>query len=135
MVDNVEILLEVVQDESSVVLMGRSDVCNKLKCMDMFVKIVDMVLEVKSVCCGGIVHMVDALDPNALESKTIPCGDEVLWCDASSAVRALTRSRKNIRSKCKTKQFSVEKLEWLFRFSLRGMYKESPTSLYTNQCI
>ena len=124
MVDNVEILVKVVQDESSVVLMGRSDVCNQLKCMDMFVKIVDMVLEVKSVCCGGIVHKVDALDPNALESETIPCGDEVLWCDASSAVRALTRSRKNIQSKCKTKQFSVEKLEWLFRFSLRG--KESP---------
>ena len=135
MVDNVEILVEVVQDESSVVLMGRSDVCNELKCMDMFVKIVDMVLEVKSVCCGGIVHMVDALDPNALESKTIPCGDEMLWCDASTAVRALTRSRKNIQSKCKTKQFSFEKLEWLFRFSLRGMCKESPTSLYTNQCI
>ena len=135
MVDNVEILLEVVQEESSVVLMGRSDVCNQLKCMDMFVKIVDMVLEVKSVCCGGIVHMVDALDPNALESKTIPCGDEMLWCDASSAVRALTRSRKNIQSKCKTKLFSIEKLEWLFKFSLRGMYKESPTSLYTNECI
>ena len=124
MFDNVEILVEVVQEESSVVLMGRSDVCNQLKCMDMFVKIVDMVLEVKSVCCGGIVHKVDALDPNALESKTIPCGDEMLWCDASSAVRALTRSRKNIQSKCKTKQFSIEKLEWLFRFSLRG--KESP---------
>ena len=135
MVDNVEILVEVVQEESSVVLMGRSDVCNQLKCMDMFVKIVDMVLEVKSVCCGGIVHMVDALDPNALESKTIPCGDEMLWCDTSSTARALTRSRKNIQSKCKTKQFSVEKLEWLFRFSLRGMCKESPTSSYTNQCI
>ena len=135
MVDNVEILVEVMQDESSVVLMGRNDVCNQLKCMDMFVKIVDMVLEVKSVCCGGIVHKVDALDPNALESKTIPCGDEMLWCDASSAVRALTRSRKNIQSKCKTKQFSVEKLEWLFRFSLQGMCKESPTCLYTNQCI
>ena len=132
MVDNVEILVEVVQDESSVVLMGRSDVCNQLKCMDMFVKIVDMVLEVKSVCCGGIVHMVDALDPNALESKTIPCGDEMLWCDASTAVRALTRSRKNIQSKCKTKQFSVEKLEWLFRFSLRGMCKESLTGSYIN---
>ena len=135
MFDNVEILVEVVQEESSVVLMGMSDVCNQLKCMDMFVKIVDMVLEVKSVCCGGIAHKVDALDPNALESKTIPCGDEMLWCDTSSAARALTRSRKNIRSKCKTKQFSVEKLEWLFRFSLRGMCKESPTSLYTNQCI
>ena len=135
MVDNVEIFVEVVQEESSVMLMGRSDVCNQLKCMDMFVKIVDMALEVKSVCCGGIVHMVDGLDPNALESKTIPCGDEMLWCDASSAVRALTRSRRSIQSKCKTKQFSIEKLEWLFRFSLQGMCKESPTSSYTNHCI
>ena len=109
MVDNVEILVEVVQEESSVVLMGRSDVCNQLKCMDIFVKVVDIMLEAKSVCCGGIVHKVDALDPNALESKTIPSGDEMLWCDASSAVRALTRSRKNIQSNCKTKQFSVEK--------------------------
>ena len=135
MVDNVEILVEVVQEESSVVLIGRSDVCNELKCMDMFVKIVDMVLEAKSVCCGGIVHMVDALDPNALESKTIPCGDKMLWCDASSAARALERSRKNIQSKCKTKLFSIEKLEWLFRFSLRGMCKGSLTSSYTNECI
>ena len=106
-----------------------------LKCMDMFVKIVDMVLEVKSVCCGFIVHMVDGLDPNALASKTIPCGDEMLWCDASTvAVGSQKISRKNIQSKCKTKQFSLEKLEWLLRFSLQGMCNESLTGSYTDQC-
>ena len=121
MVENVEVLVEVVDDGGGVVVMGRSDVCNQLKCMDMFVKVVDVVLEVKSVCCGGIVHKVDALDPNALASNTVPCGNEMLWCDVSTAARALRTGRKNIQSACRTQQFSVDKLKWLSRFSLQGM--------------
>ena len=125
MVENVEVVVEVVDDEGGVVVMGRSDVCNQLKCVDMFVTVVDMVLEVKSVCCGGIVHKVHALDPNALESNTIPCGNEMLWCDVSTAARALRTGRKNIQSTCRTQQFSVEKLKWLSRFSLQGMCNAS----------
>ena len=121
MVENVEVLVEVVDDGGGVVLMGRSDVYNQLKCVDMFVKVVDMVLEVKSVRCGGIVHKVDTLDPNALELKIIPCGNEMSWCDVSTATRALKTGRKNIQSACRTQQISVDKLKWLSRFSLQGM--------------
>ena len=121
MVENVEVLVEFVDDVGGIVVMGRSDVCNMLKCVDMFVKVVDMVLEVKSVCCGDIVHKINVLDPNALESNTIPCGNEMLWCDVSTAARAIRTGRKNIQSTCRTQQFSVEKLNWLSRISLQGM--------------
>ena len=120
MVENIEVLLEVVSDGNRVVLMGRSDIRNQLRCMDMFVKVVDMVLDVKSMCCGGIVHKIEVMDPFALESRTIPSSNELLWCDASSVIRALRIGKKDVRSTCKTKEFSVEKLDWLQRFSLQG---------------
>ena len=117
MANNVEVLLEV---GSCVVVMGRSDVSNQLQCMDMFVKTVNMVLDVKGDHCGGIPHKVEVLDPNALVSQSIPPSNELLWCDASSAARALRIGRRHIQSTCKSKEFPVKKLDWLHRFSLQG---------------
>ena len=122
MVDDIEIIAEIINDGNGMVLLVRSDVCSKMRCTDIFVKIVDILLaSVKSMCCGGIVYIVDALDPNALESDTIPCGNEMLWCDASTAVRALRTGKKNVQSQCDTKDFSLEKLNWLLKFSLQGI--------------
>ena len=121
MVENVEVLVEFVDDVGGIVVMGRSDVCNMLKCVDMFVKVVDMVLEVKRICCGDILHKINVLDPIALESNSIPYGNVNLWCDIITAARAIRTGRKNIQSTCRIQQFSVEKLNWLTKFSLQGM--------------
>ena len=120
MANNVEVLLEVRGNGSCILMMGRSDVSNQLQCMDMFVKTVDMVLDVKSDHCGGILHKVEVLDPNAFESQTVPPFNDLLWCDASSAARALRIGRRHIQSTCKSKHFPVQKLDWLHRFSLQG---------------
>ena len=117
MANNVDILLEV---ENCVIVMGRSDVSNQLQCMDMFDKTVNMVLNVKSDHCGGIVHKVEVLDPNALESQNVPPSNKLLWCDVSSAARALRIGRRHIQSTCNTKGFPIGKLDWLHRFSLQG---------------
>ena len=110
MTNNVEVLLEVGSCE---IVMGRSDVSNQLQCMDMFVKTVNMVLDVKGDHCsgtGGIPHKVEVLDPNALESQSIPPSNDLLWCDASSAARALRIGRRHIQSTCKTKEFSCQEV-------------------------
>ena len=119
MANNVEILLEV---GSCVIVMGRSDVSSQLQCMDTFVKTVNMVLNVKGDHCGGILHKVEVLDPNALESQSVPPSNELLWCDASSAAMALRIGKRHINSTCKSKEFPVKKLDWLHRFSLQGKF-------------
>ena len=120
MAEKVEVLLEVVDGERCVLLMGRSDICRQLQCTDMFAKVVDMVMDVKSQCCGETLHKIEVLDPAALQSHRIPSATELLWCDATSVIRATRIGKAAIQSICKTKQFSVKKMDWLHRFTLHG---------------
>ena len=122
--EKVEVLLEVVDGGRCVLLIGRSDTCRQLQCTDMFVKVVDMVMDVKSQCCGETMHKIEVLDPAALQSHCIPSATELLWCDATSVIRATRIGKATIQSTCKTKQFSVKKMDWLHRFTL---YSKHPT--------
>ena len=120
MAEKVEVLLEVVDGERCVLLMGRSDICRQLQCTDMFVKVVNMVMGVKSQCCGEAMHKIEVLDPAALQSHRIPSATELLWCDVTSVIRATRIGKAAIQSTCKTKQFSVKKMDWLHIFTLHS---------------
>ena len=120
MAEKVEMLLEVVDGRRCVLLMGRSDTRSQLQCTDMFVKVVNMVMDVKSQCCGETMHKIEVLDPAALQSHRIPSATELLWCDATSVIRATRIDKAAIQSTCKTKQFSVKKMDWLHRFTLHS---------------
>ena len=120
MANNVEVLLEIVDGGKCLLLMGRSDIHRQLQCIDMFIKVVDMVIDVKSQCYGEPMHKIKVLDPAALKSQSIPSANELLWCDATSVIRAIRIGKRAIQSTCKTKQFPVEKMDWLHRFTLHG---------------
>ena len=100
--------------------MGRSDTCRQLQCVDMFVKVVDMVMGVKNECHDETLHKIEVLDPAALQSQCIPSANELTWCDATSVTRAIRIGRAAIQSTCKTKQFFVKRMDWLHKFTLQG---------------
>ena len=120
MTEEVEVLLEFVDGGRRILLVGRSDIRRQLQCSDMFAKVVDMVMDVKSQCCGETMHKIEVLDPAALQSHRIPSATELLWCDATSVMRALRNGRVTIQSTCKTKLFFVTKMNWLQGFTLQG---------------
>ena len=69
-------------------MLWRSDVYCQLMCVDVMVKVMDTVMGVKDVCCGGIVHKVYVLDPGALKMETIPFATDVPCCDAATIARS-----------------------------------------------
>ena len=116
MVDGVEVVVEVMDDGRCVAVLGRSDVCCQLMCVDMMVKVVDVVLGVKDVCCRDVVHKVYVLDPDALKLEAIPLATDVPCCDATRVTRALRTGTEDVNP-----TFPNKNMKWLQRFSLQGL--------------
>ena len=119
MVDGVEVVVEVMDDGRCVAVLGRSDVCCQLMCVDMMVKVVDVVLGVKDVCCYGVVHKVYVVDPGALKLEAIPLATNVPCCDATRVTRALRTGAKAV-----SVTFPTTKMTWLQKFSLQGLSEQ-----------
>ena len=115
MVDGVQVVVEVVNAGKSVVVLGRSDVCHQLICIDMVAKMVDTVLEVKNMCCSNTVHKVSVLDPNAFKCSIIPWATDIPSCDATQVTRSLKTEARDVGI-----PFPMTNLKWLQRFSLEG---------------
>ena len=116
MVGGVEVVVEVVDDGRCVAVLGRSDVCCRLMCVDVMVKVVDVVLGVKDVCCCGVVHKVYVLDTDVLKLRTIPIATDVPCYDATKVTTALRTGAKDVSATILT-----TKMKWLQRFSLQGL--------------